>query len=164
MPGTVERIGVKGAVPNETGLRKPAVPSAHVRSAGLDGDYNHYRQEEMHGDPDSAVLLLTAETIEELNQEGWPVRPGDMGENLTVRGLPSGALGVGSRLSTGEVEIEISRTCDPCRNLFELPYVGAEKGPAFLKATNGRRGWYARVRREGAVRVGDRIELLGGPG
>ena len=160
MPGSVERIGVKGRDPNETGLVKPSVASAQIRTGGLDGDHNHYRQEELHGDADSAVLLLAAETIESLNHDGWPVRPGDLGENLTVRGLPAELLGPGTRLSVGEAEIEISRTCDPCRNLYGLPYVGLERGPAFLRAALGRRGWYARVGREGVVRVGDRIEVL----
>ncbi|MCI4318972.1 MAG: MOSC domain-containing protein [Thermoplasmata archaeon] len=160
MTGTVERIGVKGDVPNETGLPKPSVAYATVRAPGLDGDYNHYRQQELHGDLDSAVLLLTAETLEELNRDGWPVKPGDLGENLTVRGLPVDSLGPGARLAAGEVEIEIRRSCDPCRNLFGLPYVGSERGPAFLRATLGRRGWYGRVLREGSVRVGDRIEVV----
>jgi MOSC domain-containing protein YiiM len=160
--GVVLRVGVKGAVPNEGGLPKPAVPEALVTRDGLRGDYNHYRQEELHGDPDSAVLLLPQETIDELNRDGWPVAPGDFGENFTMRGVPPASLGPGLSLSIGAAEVTISRRCDPCRNLFALPYVGNEKGPGFLRATLIRRGWYARVVREGIVRVGDPIRSANG--
>ena len=51
----------------------------------------------------------------------------------------------------------VSRACDPCTNLYLLPYVGKSKGPQFLKVMLGRRGWYARVLEEGSVRAGDPI-------
>ena len=46
----------------------------------------------------------------------------------------------GMRLRIGDVEIEITKACDPCRTLARLPYVGPEKLPAFLQTMMGRRG------------------------
>jgi MOSC domain-containing protein YiiM len=59
-----------------------------------------------------------------------------------------------------EAQIEISKPCDPCIVLYQLPYVGTGKGPDFLKAMQGRRGWFARVVKPGQVQLGDVITLL----
>ena len=149
--GVVRRVGVKPRVPGEPGLPKGAVPALRVTSAGAEGDYNRYRAVELHGDPDQALLLVTEELLGQLNREGWPVRPGDLGENLTLGGIPESELGVGVRLTSGAVRIEITRACDPCTELYTLPYVGPDRGPAFLTATAGRRGWYARVLAPGEI-------------
>jgi MOSC domain-containing protein YiiM len=101
------------------------------------------------------VLVLPVETIEALNRDGWPVRPGDLGENVTTQGVPYDELRPGRRFRVGTALVEISKACDPCTNLYLLPYVGDARGPAFLKAMLGRRGWYARVVRAGRVHRGD---------
>lgn len=131
----------------------------NVKKEGLEGDYNVYRQEKLFGDPDSAVLLFPLETIEELNKAGWPVKPGDLGENVTTKGISLEELSPGANVSLAKVEIQISRACEPCTNLYILPYVGKQKGPQFLKTMLHRRGWYARVIKEGKIRKGDRIIL-----
>jgi MOSC domain-containing protein YiiM len=41
-----------------------------------------------------------------------------------------------------------------------LHYIEKEKGPKFLKTLKGRRGWYAKVLKEGKVKIGDSIEEL----
>lgn len=158
--GTVVRLGVKPRHRGERGLPKPEVSVARVSRDGLEDDYNVYRQAERGGDPDMAVLLLPVETLEELNREGWPVRPGDLGENVTTSGLAYEELRPPCRLRIGGVVVESSRPCEPCDNLSALPYVGRERGPAFLRAMLGRRGWFARVVESGTIRKGDRIELL----
>jgi MOSC domain-containing protein YiiM len=128
-----------------------------VNFAGLEGDYNVYRHDISRDDPAMAVLIVPKETIEELGREGWPVRPGDLGENVTSTGIPYTEFVPGRRFRVGGTLLEISKPCTPCDNLFLLPYVGAERGPEFLKATLDRRGWYARVLEEGTVRTGDAI-------
>lgn len=157
MQGTVEWVSVKPKTAGKRGLPKSPVASAVVTRGGVVGDFNVYRHEEEQDDLDSALLVLPLETIRDLNSEGWPVSPGDLGENLTTSGLPYSSFSVGNTYTAGGVRFQISRACDPCDNLFLLPYVGESKGPAFLKAMLGRRGWYARVIREGIVRQGDRI-------
>jgi MOSC domain-containing protein YiiM len=158
--GTVYRLHRKAEVPGERGLPKSAVPQVRVSASGVEGDYNRWRQEEKGGDPDYALLLLPLETIEQLNREGWPIRPGDLGENVTTKGVPYEALAPPRRVRLGSVVAQVSKACDPCDNLYRLPYVGAQKGPEFLRTTLHRRGWYARVIRPGEIRSGDPVELL----
>ena len=158
--GTVVRLGSKPKVPGERGLPKPELLEARISVDGMEGDYNLYRQTRKGGDPDMALLLFPREMLEELGREGWPVRPGDLGENVTIAGIPYEALAPPQRLVIGTALVETTKPCEPCDNLFALPYVGPVRGPAFLKATLGRRGWFARVIREGRARRGDSVELL----
>ncbi len=155
--GHVYQINRKSQVPGEHGLPKRPVAEAAIYRAGLEGDYNVYRHDVSHDDPAMAILIVPKETLEEFRREGWPVQPGDLGENITSVGVPYGAFRPGRRFRVGGALLEISKPCTPCDNLFLLPYVGEERGPAFLKVTLDRRGWYARVLEEGPVRTGDRI-------
>jgi MOSC domain-containing protein YiiM len=158
--GTVAGLHRKPEVPGERGLPKPSVPSLRVSSRGAEGDFNRWREEERAGDGAMALLLLPAETIEELNREGWPVRPGDLGENVTTRGIPYDQFSPPCRLRVGGATVEVSKPCDPCDNLLLLPYVGPARGADFLRTMIGRRGWYARVVDPGEIRVGDAIRPL----
>lgn len=158
--GRVVQVNRKSPVPGERGLPKVPVGEARITRAGLDGDFNVYRHEVSRDDPRMAVLLVPLETLEEFQREGWPVRPGDLGENLTTSGIPYEAFVPGRRFRVGEAVVEISKPCTPCENLFLLPYVGNDRGPEFLRVTLGRRGWYASVVREGRVRPNDPITLV----
>ena len=153
----IMQINIKPQIKGERGLPKKPVDSAFVSAAGVRGDFNLYRHEELEDDPDSALLIIPIETIRALNSEGWPIEPGDLGENLTTSGLPYDSLAVGKVFSAGGVRFQISRACDPCDNLFHLPYVGRLKGPQFLKTMLGRRGWYAKVLKEGRITTKDQI-------
>jgi MOSC domain-containing protein YiiM len=159
---TVRRLGAKRRVAGERGLPKPEIDSVELTPEGVVGDYNVYRTTEKAGDPAMAVLVVPLETIEALNRDGWPVRPGDLGENITTEGVPGEEFRPGQRFRVGSATLEISKACEPCTNLYVLPYVGEARGPAFLKATVGRRGWYARVLRGGRAQRGDRFERVVG--
>jgi MOSC domain-containing protein YiiM len=158
--GRVHQLNRKSEVPGERGLPKHPVEEVRISAHGLEGDYNVYRHDVAHDDPDMAVLLMPLETLGELNREGWPVRPGDIGENITSSEIDYGSFAPGHRYRVGEAELEVSKPCTPCDNLYLLPYVGAQRGPEFLKVMLDRRGWYLRVRVEGRVRRGDRIDRL----
>jgi MOSC domain-containing protein YiiM len=158
--GDVYQLNIKPETPGSRGLPKKPVNMIKILKSGLEGDFNVYRHQELSDDPDSAVLLMPLETIEELNKEGWPIKPGDIGENITTGGISYPQFAIGRKITLGQAELRISRACNPCTNLYLLPYVGELKGPQFLKVMLGRRGWYARVIREGSVRKGDHIKLL----
>ena len=160
--GTIVQLNRKPEVPGEHGLPKVPVPTVRVNRSGVEGDFNRYRTEEKHRDPDMAVLVLPSEVISALNREGWPVRAGDLGENLTTSGLANDEFRPSRRVRAGTVLLEVSKACDPCDNLYLLPYVGRTRGPEFLRTTLGRRGWYCRVVEEGVVRTGDPIGFESG--
>ena len=106
-----------------------------------------------------AVMILSTDVINALNSEGWPVSPGDLGENITLTNIDYSTLKLGDRLSIGEVTLEISLICDPCTNLNNLSYVGKDKSASFIKTLMKRRGWYARVLKAGEVTVGDTVAI-----
>jgi MOSC domain-containing protein YiiM len=153
-------LHVKPQTPGEFGLPKQSVPKAKVSRLGMEGDYNSYRSRKLKGDPDQALLLFTMDCLNTLNREGWPVQPGDMGENITIDGVPESVLGPGIRLVAGTVIIEVTKACDPCDELFSLPYVGKNRGPEFLRTTAKRRGWYARVISGGELAAGGALEIV----
>lgn len=157
--GSVERLSVKPMTPGQRGLPKHPVPLLRITPSGADGDYNHYRTTKVQGNPNLAILLLTREVLDALRTEGWPVEPGDLGENLTLAGVPESSLTPGARVKIGEVLLEVSEPCDPCTEVYVLPYVGKEKGPAFVRTLTGRRGWFARVLASGAIAPGARVEV-----
>ena len=158
--GNITQISVKPCMPGEHGLPKKPVPSAEIHFGGVDGDYNNFRQEKKKGEPDMAVLVLPTEVINDLNRAGWPVSPGDLGENLTVSGIPHTDFFSGQQFQTGETVIEISFECDPCTNLSVLSYVGEKKINDFMKTLMHRRGWYARVVQSGTINPGDLIRQI----
>jgi len=159
--GRIVQLSLKPREGRSRGLPKRPVPELVVTPDGVQGDFNRWRTEEAGGDPDQAVLLLNEEILADLQAEGWPVQAGDVGENVTVAGLGADALRPGVRVHLGEVVLEVSKACDPCTILFSLPYVGIERGPAFLRALAGRRGWYARVLHGGTIRSDVAVEVVG---
>jgi MOSC domain-containing protein YiiM len=158
--GRVYQLNRKSQVPGERGLPKLPIQEARVFTAGVDGDYNVYRHDVARDDLDMAVLIVPFETLEQFNREGWPVRPGDFGENVTSIGIPYERFAPGRRFQAARVLLEVTKPCTPCDNLFLLPYIGAARGPEFLRVTLGRRGWYAKVLEEGTIRTGDPISMV----
>ncbi len=156
----IEQLSIKPRTPGQPGLPKRAVPELPVDEDGAGGDFNDYRTRELPGDRKQALLVMSREVLDRLRAEGWPVAPGDLGENLTLSNLAETALRPGTRLRSGGVELEITRACDPCTGVYALPYIGRERGPAFMRALVGRRGWYARVLSPGILHRHDPVEVM----
>ena len=154
------QINVKPETPNEVGLPKVSVKTTKVTANGLDGDYNRFRLNKKMNDPDMAVMIISMDILNDLNNEGWPVMPGDLGENLTLENIKYSSIHSGQKYQVGAAQIEISIICDPCTNLSALSYVKKEKVSEFIKTLMNRRGWYARVIKEGQVSSGDKVKLI----
>lgn len=157
MQGLVHQLNIKPRVGQERGLPKLPVATIVVNEKGLVGDFNKYRTERKASDTEMAVLLYPIEMISKLNDEGWPVKAGDLGENITTEGLGYEEFLVGERFQIGNVILVVTKACYPCRNLSLLPYVGPQRQKEFIQTLLGRRGWYARVIEGGEVHVGDVI-------
>jgi len=90
LTGTIVQISVsRGGVP------KRPVMEALLTPLGIEGDAHAHP--EIHGGPRQAVLLITAESVDELVKRGYPVFHGAMGENLTTLGLDRRLLRAGQR-------------------------------------------------------------------
>ncbi|MBI4918522.1 MOSC domain-containing protein [archaeon] len=157
MRGIIYKINVKSNIEGERGIPKYSVDSARFSAEGVEGDYNHYRTESKNRTPDRAVLIIPLETLDDLNKEGWPVKPGDLGENVTSKGVPYDFFEVGSKYCLGDAVIEVREHATPCKILQLLPYVSSEKKAEFVKTLVGRRGLYCALIKEGIVKEGDSI-------
>jgi MOSC domain-containing protein YiiM/RimJ/RimL family protein N-acetyltransferase len=114
------------------------------------------------------VHLIHAELHEELLEAGFEVAAGELGENITTRGIDLLGLPRGARLHLGaEAVVEVTGLRNPCDQINGFQ-------PGLLKQVLGRDGRGALVRkagimavvlRGGEVRPGDpiRVELPAGP-
>jgi MOSC domain-containing protein YiiM len=158
--GSVLQINV-----SRGGVLKRAIAEAEVTPLGIAGDLHANPQ--IHGGPLKALLLMTAEGIDELTALGFPLSYGALGENLTTLGLDRRALRAGQRYRTGQAVIELTRIRIPCATL-DIYGPGIQKAmyDHDVKAGHpasprwGLSGFYASVVRPGAIRVGDPILLL----
>lgn len=160
MASSVFQINVKPNTLGEVGLPKISIDSGEISLSGIEGDYNRFRFNKKNNDPDMAIMLISKDILEELNNEGWPVKPGDLGENLTLANIDYRTIKPGQHYTAGQAELEVSIICDPCSNLNVLPYIGKNKVSTFIKTLMKRRGWYARVIKEGLVSSGDPFLLI----
>jgi MOSC domain-containing protein YiiM len=159
-PGTILQVNVsRGGVP------KRPVDSAEVTPLGLAGDSHAHPQ--FHGGPRQALLLITAEGIEELTALGFPLYFGALGENLTTRGLDRRTFRIGQRYRAGDTLIELTKVRAPCDTLSVYgPGIQAAVYDRDVKAGDpmsprwGLSGFYASVIRPGRIRTGDPIALL----
>lgn len=148
--GTLASINVsKGGVP------KRPQPSCAVAAGGLQGD--RQRDLEYHGGPLRAVCLYSQDLIEALRAEGHPIGPGTIGENLTLSGVSWSEMIPGAQLEIGEIRIELTDYAAPCNNIA-ASFRDRRTGRVSQKAHPGWSRLYARVLREGTVRVGDPVE------
>jgi len=160
MASSVFQINVKPNTLGEVGLPKISIDSGEISLSGIEGDYNRFRFNKKNNDPDMAIMLISKDILEELNNEGWPEKPGDLGENQTLANIDYRTIKPGQHYTAGQAELEVSIICDPCSNLNVLPYVGKDKVSTFIKTLMKRRGWYARVIKEGLVSSGDPFLLI----
>lgn len=108
------------------------------------------------------VHLLPMELIDELNAKGFELAPGDLGENVTTRGIDLIGLPRGTRLALGaEAVVEVAGLRYPCSKmddlrpgLFNAVIDQDEDGNQVLKP-----GVMCVVAHEGEVRAGDAITV-----
>ncbi|MFV2014196.1 MAG: MOSC domain-containing protein, partial [Candidatus Heimdallarchaeota archaeon] len=159
MQGTVLKINVKNREKFKqtgfAGLPKFETTEAEITVSGVADDYNDYRTKSKKSTLDRAVLIMTVDIMRQLEREGWPVKSGDIGENLTIDGLSYDSFKIGNIYRVGNAELQITEKCNPCTRLSNLQYVGEKRVNEFIKVLKNRRGWYAKVLREGIVRKGD---------
>jgi len=143
------------------GVPKRPVGEAEVTHAGMSGD--RQRNLKYHGGPDRALCLYAAERITALQQEGHPIAPGAVGENVVVEGVDWDRVVPGTRLRIGErVEVEITSYTVPCKTIRKA-FVHERFTRISQKVHPGWSRVYARVVRVGVVRPGDRVDLVGAP-
>jgi hypothetical protein len=152
------------AKPNQDGIRL-------VAGLGVDGDAHQGKTVKHRSrvardatQPNlRQVHLIHAELHDELRDAGFTVAPGQMGENVTTRGVDLLSLAAGTRLHLGNsAVVEVTGLRNPCAQLDKI-----QKG--LMAATLGRdqhgnlirkAGIMGVVLAEGEVRPGDPIRVV----
>ncbi|CAL9453484.1 hypothetical protein SUDANB58_02500 [Streptomyces sp. enrichment culture] len=114
------------------------------------------------------VHLIHEELFAELDAEGFEVAPGDLGENITTRGIDLLALPVGTLLRCGDdAVLEVTGLRNPCLQIDAFQagllkqVVGRDEAGNIVRKA----GIMSIVKEGGVVRPGDAItvELPSGP-
>ena len=97
-----------------------------IEGIGVEGDthagetvrHRSRRRFEPHAPNLRQVHLVAVELLDELNERGFELGPGDIGENVTTRGVDLLALPTGTRLRLGaDAVVEVTGLRNPCIQL-----------------------------------------------
>jgi MOSC domain-containing protein YiiM len=167
MTATVTAVSRDGA---HRFSKQPADAIRLLAGLGVEGDAHAGRTvQHLHRkrrDPSRPNLrqvhLLHSELHEELADRGFTIRPGDMGENVTTRGIDLLGLPTGTRLRLGaEAVVEITGLRNPCLQLdrFADGLMAAVLGRDASGNVIRKAGVMGVVLSAGAVRVGDPVAI-----
>ncbi|KMY65826.1 molybdenum cofactor sulfurase [Desulfocarbo indianensis] len=99
------------------------------------------------------LSLLAMESIQTMRDKGAEVNPGDFAENITTEGVTLHTLPVGTRMTLGAVEVEVTQIGKECH-----------QGCAIRKKVGDcvmpRQGIFVKVLNQGMVRAGDPVTVL----
>src|SRR4030066_1046616 len=91
-------------ISEKKGVRKKPVPEISLKTGyGIEGDA--HASSEWH----RQVSLLALERIKKMQALGLDVKPGDFAENITTEGINLPELSIGTGMTIGEVEAEVSQ-------------------------------------------------------
>jgi MOSC domain-containing protein YiiM len=112
------------------------------------------------------VHLIHAELFAELAGKGFPVAPGDLGENVTTTDIDLLALPTGARLAIGGAVVEVTGLRNPCIQLdrFQEGLMQAVLGRDAEGRLIRKAGIMGIVLQGGPVAVGDAIGVVLPPG
>jgi len=130
------------------GEEKAPVESAElITGHGLRGDSHAGR------DLNRQVSLFAAETLREIQNEGFNVSAESLSANLFTENINLDSLRPGARIRVGETVIEIFEARKPCRSITKID----NRLPKRLYGQCGQLGW---IVKSGVVRIGDEIEVI----
>lgn len=113
------------------------------------------------------VHLIHAELLDELAGQGFIVKPGQMGENVTTRGIDLLSLSHGVRLGLGDcAQIMVTGLRHPCSLIDKVTQSGVMKATLEKRADGTllrKAGIMATVLVGGEVRPGDAVTVLETP-
>lgn len=125
-----------------------------VRYACLKENYGIIGDAHSSEDTHRQISLLAVESVNKMRELGLDVHPGDFAENLTTEGIDLVSLPVGTKLSVGEeIVLEVTQIGKECHTRCAIYY---QAGDCIMP----KEGIFARIINGGAVKVGDKIEII----
>jgi len=141
MKGKVISVNVS----SKKGVRKKPVPEISLRTNyGIEGDA--HASSEWH----RQVSLLAIESIKKMQALGLNVKPGDFAENITTEGINLPELPLGTRMTIGEIELEVSQIGKECHTRCAIYY---QAGDCVMP----KEGIFVKVLKGGKIKEGDNI-------
>lgn len=150
--GTVVAVSVG---PEHTMLKENASRITLLQALGVEGDAHMgttvKHRSRVARDPSQPNLrqvhLIHAELLDELEEKGFTVAPGRMGENITTRGIALLDLPTGTRLHIGDnAIIEVTGLRNPCAQLDGIK-------PGLMQAVLGRDAEGNLIRKAGLMGI-----------
>lgn len=133
-------------ISEKKGTVKSPVPQIELRkNHGIVGDAhagNWHRQ----------VSLLAVESLEKMKEKIPSLKPGDFAENIMTEGISLHTLPIGTIISIGECELEVTQIGKECHKGCEIRNITGE----CIMPTEG---IFAIVKKEGFVRPEDNIRI-----
>lgn len=115
--------------------------------AEIVGDWGLKEDRKARAGSKRQVYLVDEHTLRSVD-----LQPGDLNENITVRGLDVNELQPGQRVRVGRALLEVTMPCTVCGELEQIR-------AGLREALRNRRGVLTRVLETGVVNVGDPIVL-----
>lgn len=138
-------------ISTEKGVKKEPVPACRlVLDHGIEGDAHA-------GKWHRQVSLLAQESVDKLQAKLTETRlkPGDFAENITTTGIAVMELPIGTRIRIGdEAELEVTQIGKECHLSCEIRRLVGD-------CVMPREGIFAVVVREGSMKPGDEITVIG---
>jgi MOSC domain-containing protein YiiM len=160
MTGSVVQVNTsRGGVP------KLPIEEGVITPLGIEGDVQAHPN--FHGGTQQALLVISAEGVDDLATLGFPITYGSLGENITTRGLDRRFWRSGQRWRVGSAVIEFTKLRQPC-NQLSVYGAGIQKAVYDARVQAGDPlsprwalgGFYASVVQPGVIRPGDPVALL----
>lgn len=133
-------------ISEKKGTVKSPVPQIELRkNHGIVGDAhagNWHRQ----------VSLLAVESLEKMKEKIPSLKPGDFAENIMTEGISLHTLPIGTLLSIGECELEVTQIGKECHKGCEIRNITGE----CIMPTEG---IFAIVKKEGFIYPEDNIRI-----
>jgi len=158
--GLPREVPWRGMMVETAIFKEPVSGPVMVRELNLDGD----RQADLsvHGGPEKAVYAYPSEHYEYWKRELRDMDLPDMswgmfGENLTTTGMDESSVNIGDEFRIGGVSVRVTQPRMPCYKLG-IKFGRSDIIKRFRES--GRSGFYFSVIKQGALQVGDSVELI----
>ena len=103
------------------GTRKRPVPFITLQeNHGILGDAHAVSPDTPLSYRHRQISLLADESVDKMRRKGAVLHPGDFAENLLTKGIDLKSLPVGTRLTIGETELEVTQIGKECHSDCEI--------------------------------------------
>lgn len=140
--------------PTDVAIRRPQGNYARVAAERVTlAEFQGIVGDMKGGAGERQLNIMAAETLAELQAEGFKTAPGELGEQFIIMGIDLKNIAVGTQLRLGSAVVEVTLPRTGCAR-FEM----IQGKPKTL--VTGRLGVMARVVMGGEVAVGDAVEAF----